>query len=114
MDDSPFDRAFSCPPEETRAMLEEAMREWAAGWVTEGREQGLEQGRQQGLGQRRAEVRTLLCRLAARRFDDATAERLLATLVGIADPDRLAEVGDWIIECRTGAELLARVARRRS
>ena len=114
MDDSPFDRAFSCPPEETRAMLEEAMREWAAGWVTEGREQGLEQGRQQGLGQRRAEVRTLLRRLAARKFDDTTAERLLVTLVGITDPDRLAEVGDWIIECGTGAELLARVARRRS
>ena len=95
-------------------MLEETVREWIAELVAEGREQGLEQGRKQGLEQGRAEVRTLLRRLAARKFDDATAERLSATLVAIADPGRLAEVGDWIIECRTETELLACVARRGS
>ena len=88
-------------------MLEETVREWTADWVAEGREQGLEQGREQGLEQGRA----LLCRLAARKFDTATGERLSAVLAEVADPDRLAEVGDWIIECGTADELLARVAR---
>ena len=104
-------------------MLEETVREWTAEWVAEGREQGLEQGREQGLEQGleqgreqgleqgRSEERALLCRLAARKFDAGTAQRLAAALAEVADPERLAEVGDWIIECGTEAELLARVAR---
>ena len=88
-------------------MLSETVREWTAEWVAEGREQGLEQGREEG----RAEERALLCRLAARKFDAATAERLSAALAEVGDADRLAEVGDWIIECGTAAELLDRVAR---
>ena len=93
--------------EEVQTMLEETVREWTADWVAEGREQGLEQGLEQG----RAEERALLCRQAARKFDAATGERLSASLAEVADPVRLAEVGDWIIECGTAAELLARVAR---
>ena len=93
--------------EEVRTMLEETVREWTAEWVAEGREQGLEQGREEG----RAEERALLCRQAARKFDAATAERLSAALADVGDADRLAEVGDWIIECGTAAELLDRVAR---
>ena len=93
--------------EEVQTMLEETVREWTADWVAEGREQGLEQGLEQG----RAEERALLCRQAARKFDAATGERLSASLAEVADPDRLAEVGDWIIECGTSAELLDRVAR---
>ena len=89
--------------EEMQTMLEETVREWTADWVAEGREQGLEQGR--------AEERALLCRQAARKFGAATGERLSAALAEVADPDRLAEVGDWIIECGTAAELLTRVAR---
>ena len=79
-------------------MLEETVREWTADWVAEGLEQG------------RAEERRLLCRLATRKFDAATGERLSAALAEVADPDRLAEVGDWIIECETADELLDRVA----
>ena len=120
--------------EEVQTMLEETVREWTADWVAEGREQGLEQGREQGreqgleqgreqgleqgreqgLKQGRVEERALLCRLAARKFDAAAGERLSAALAEVADPDRLAEVGDWIIECGTAAELLDRVARRGS
>ena len=108
--------------EEVQTMLEETVREWTADWVAEGREQGLEQGREQGLEQGReqgleqgrAEERALLCRQAARKFDAAAAERLSAALAEVADPDRLAEVGDWIIECGTADELLARVTRRGS
>ena len=95
-------------------MLEETVREWTAEWVAEGREQGLEQGREQGLEQGRAEERALLCRLAARKFGGAAARRLAAALAEVSDADRLAEVGDWIIECGTEVELFARLHARRS
>ena len=99
--------------EEVHTMLSENVAEWTREWVEEGREQGREQGiaqgREQGIAQGRAEERALLCRLAARRFDAATAEELATLLADAADPERLAQVGDWIIECATAAELLARV-----
>ena len=81
-------------------MLEEQVQEWTRQWFEEGREEGREQGR--------AEERALLCRQAARKFDADTAERLSGVLNGLADPERLAEVGEWIIECETSAELLGR------
>ncbi len=91
--------------EEVRTMLAEQVREWTAEWIEEGREQG----REQGIAQGRAEERALLCRQAERKFDAATAQRLATALGSVADPDRLAQVGDWIIECGTAADLLARV-----
>ena len=91
--------------EEVRTMLAENVREWTEQWV----EQGLEQGREQGLEQGRAEERALLCRQAARKFDDAVARRLADALAGVGDPVRLAQVGDWIIECETAEGLFARV-----
>ncbi len=121
--------------EEVQTMLEETVHEWTADWVAEGREQGLEQGREQGLEQGReqgreqgleqgreqgreqgleqgrAEERALLCRQAARKFDAATGQRLAAALADVTDAERLAEVGDWIIECGTAAELLDRLDR---
>ena len=91
-------------------MLSENVREWTAEWVAEGRAKGLEQGRAEGIEQGRAEERALLCRQAARKFDGDDARRLAAALAEVADPERLTQVGDWIIECGTGAELSARVA----
>ena len=95
-------------------MLEETVQEWVeqnrARGLEQGRAQGLEQGRAQGIEQGRHEERALLCRQAARKFDDPTAERLAAALTGVGDPARLAQIGDWIIECPTAADLLARVA----
>ena len=99
--------------EEVRTMLAEQVREWTEEWVEEGREQGIAQGREQGIAQGRAEERALLCRLAERKFDAATARRLAAALEDVADSGRLAEVGDWIIECGTAADLLARVSDER-
>ena len=93
--------------EEIRTMLEEQVREWTRQWFEEGREEGRGLGIEQG----RAEERALLCRLTARKFDAGTAERLSGVLNGLADPERLAEVGEWIIECETGAELLDRAGR---
>ena len=114
---------------EAQTMLEETVQEWTREWVEQGRAEGVEQGRAEGVEQGRAEgveqgraegveqgraegveqERTLLCRLATRKFDATSGEGLSAALAGVTDPDRLAQVGDWIIECETGADLLARV-----
>ena len=91
--------------QETQTMLEENVIEWTREWI----EKGIEQGRAQGIERGRHEARALLCRQAARKFDAGAAEGLAAALAGVTDPDRLARVGDWIIECGTASELLARV-----
>ena len=46
------------------------------------------------------------------RFDAGTAERLAALIAGVDDAALLTTVGDWIVVCATGAELLERVRRR--
>ena len=88
-------------------MLAESVKEWTEQWFREGREKGLEQGLERG----RAEERALLCRQASRKFDAETAARLAGLLDRLTDPERLAEIGDWIIECATGADLLDRAER---
>ena len=93
--------------EETQTMLEETLGEWTREWLERGRNEGRAQGIEQGRGEERA----LLCRLAARKFDAAAAEGLAAVLAGVTDPERLGRVGEWIIECGTAADLLARVRR---
>ena len=104
-------RGAELPPvrtlEEVRMTLVERVAEWPKQWLREGREQGLEQGREQGLAHERA----LLRRQAASRFGEDTAGRLSEALAQVADPERLAEVGEWLVRCDTGAELLARVAK---
>ena len=90
--------------EEVQTMLAERVKEWTEEWRREGLERGLREGLQQG----RAEERALLCRMTARKFDAETAEALSGLLDGVADPGRLTEIGDWIIECDTGADLLER------
>ena len=75
-----------------------------------GRAEGREEGRAAGRAEGRVEgERALLARLAARRFDAGTARRLSALLSRIDDPAHLAEVGDRIVGCATGADLIARV-----
>ena len=54
-------------------------------------------------------VRALLVRQAERRFDAGTAERLAVLLSRIDDAERLTEAGAEVVDCATGAELLARV-----
>ena len=91
--------------EEVRTMLAERVKEWTAEWVAEGREQGLKEGIEQGIEQERR----LLCRMAAQKFGAETASRLSALLERVVDQERLAQVGEWIIECDAEAELLDRV-----
>ena len=64
----------------------------------------------EGFEQGRADERALLCRQAARKFGAAAGQQLAAALAEVTDPDRLAQVGDWIIECETAADLFARLA----
>ena len=86
--------------EDVRMTLEERVSEWPRQWLQE----GLERGIAQGLEQQRA----LLRRQAGSRFDAGAAERLAPVLERIADPERLADVGDLIVRCETADELLAR------
>ena len=100
--------------EDVRMTLVERVSEWPKQWVREGREQGMREGIEQGIEQGRAEERALLRRMAASRFGADTAERLSGMLAGIADPERLAEVGEWLVRCETAEEFLARTESARS
>ena len=86
--------------ERMAALLEARAEEWKAELLAEGIEKGIKQGR--------AKERALLDRLAALKFGAQTAERLSDMLDGLTTPEELLEVGSWIIECDTGAELLDR------
>ena len=85
--------------------------------VQKGLQQGLQIGLQRGLYKGRVQERlralsaerALLRRLALRQYDSATAEQLTALLQPITDPEQLADIGEWIIDCETGDELLGRV-----
>ena len=71
----------------------------------------LARGRTEGLTEGLENERRLLGSLAARRFGADTGKRLSVLLAGLSDPERLAAVGNAIIDSNTGAELLA-AARR--
>lgn len=74
------------------------------------RRDGVEEGLARGLERGRAEERAaLLGRLATRKFGAETAAELSRILEGVADPNRIAEVADAIIDCDSGKELFARV-----
>ena len=90
---------------EMTTLMEARLQEWHDNAIAQGVRQGLQQGVRQGVHQGQAD---LLRRLAERRFDGETARRLSALLDG-ADADRLIEVGDWIVECGSGDELLERL-----
>ena len=72
----------------------------------EGIAKGLEQGRAEGIARERAVV----ARLAARKFDAPTAERVAAFLATLEDPDRLTEACDLIIKCDRADDVLSRLS----
>ena len=90
-------------------ILEEAKSLKEAGMIYAGVEEQKEQAHREGLGRGRMEGRaTLVSRLARQKFGARTAERLAKLLDGITDPEAVARIGDQIIECETGEDLLAR------
>ena len=97
--------------EEVSAVLLEKIDRWEAEILEQGIERGIEQGIEQGIERGIERQRALLHRLAERRFGPAAAERLSAVLAGVTDADRLAEAGEWIVDCATTADFLARLSR---
>ena len=94
-------------------LMEARLQEWHDSAIAQGMQQGVQQGMQKGMQQGMRQgvhqgQKDLLRRLAERRFDAETARRLSALLEG-ADADHLIDVGDWIVECASGDELLDRV-----
>ena len=75
--------------------------------IAQGVERGIDQGVERGVRQGRAE---LLRRQASLKFDNDTAQRLAGLLDSLTAQDDLDRVGDWILECGDGDELLSRVS----
>ena len=90
---------------ETMMALAKRVQEWEAEWHRQGFEEGLKQGLEQGEKQGLAAERELLRRLATRMFGTASGDALVRRLAEISDPNRLARIGERIIDCDTGAEL---------
>ena len=86
-------------------LMEARIMEWEA--------RVLERGREQGIAQGRAEERALLRRQAERRFGAETAGQVSELLAEVMGAEDLLEAGDWILECRTGGELLERLRHAR-
>ena len=96
-------------------VAEAAWDRWEAKVMAKGFEQGIEQGVERGvrrgIAQGRAEGGAqIISRLAALRFGTATAERLAGLLEGLTEQEDLDRVGDWILQCGSGDELLSRVS----
>ena len=67
------------------------------------------EGHELGLAQGREFERTRLRRQAALKFGPGMANQLADRLANITTTEDLDRVGDWIIECETGDELLSRL-----
>lgn len=72
--------------------------------IAEGMEKGIKRGYLAG-------ERETYVRLARLRFDLEIANQLVPLLEQIQDRQQLAQVGEWLIQCESGAELLSRIER---
>ena len=89
---------------------ERQIEKWTAPRVERSRMEGRTEGRMEGRVEGRTEGQAeVVRRQAARKFGAETAERLAGRLADVTDPERTAEVGEWLLECESGEELLARV-----
>ena len=95
-------------------MLQVNWNRWEAGVRAESREEGIKHGVRQGIAQGMAAGRARLNRQAALKFGAATGERLAGLLEDLTSREDLDQVGDWIIECGGGDELLSRVSALRA
>ena len=81
---------------EAITMLQQVGMDWSAKLRAEGRTEG---------------QAAVICRQAARKFGPETADRLAERLAKVEDPERVVEVGEWLLEYDSGEALLDRVAR---
>ena len=84
--------------------IERSMERGIERGVERGMERGIERGMERGL----AGLRDVLSGQVARKFGPDTGSRIAGLLAEIADLGDLQRVGDWIVDCETGAELIAR------
>ena len=82
--------------------------------IQRGIEQGVQQGIEQGVQQERARGLARLRRHAAIKFGAQTAERLADLLGAAIAAEQMERVGDWIVECDRGEDLLSRVSAMRA
>jgi len=85
---------------EAGTMMLQVMDDWSENLRAEGRMEGRAEGQI-----------AVMRRLAARKFGPGTADWLAERLAKISDPERLGEVGEWLLECASGEELFDRVTR---
>ncbi len=97
-----------------RAGRAEGLEQGIARGLEQGVARGIEQGIAKGIEQGRAEgiarERAVLLRLAARKFDAPTAERIAAFVARLEDPDGLAEACDLLFECEDADDVLSRLS----
>ncbi len=85
--------------------LDETIEEWQREAVARGLAKGRTEGRTEGIARQRA----MLKRMVARRFGPQRAEEVDALLEGVTDWERLALVGESILDVEEAAELRDRV-----
>ena len=90
------------------AVMEEKVRRQIRRAERTSRHEGHADGRREGLALGLEHERRLLRVQAARRFGNGTAGRLAPLLADIGDPEGLERVGEWIVDCADGEELIAR------
>ena len=96
--------AAATPAEDNRTEAQTTLRERVQEWMAEKWAEGHAEGQMEGQVE-------LMRRMATRKFGDDTAEHLTTRLEPVHDAERLAEIGEWLIECDTGEALLARIER---
>ena len=95
-----FDRVWQWS-EEAEAREAAAMEAARKAGMADGMEAGMEAGMAEG-------GRTLICRLASRRFGSGVEEEVRPLLDGVTDPEVMTAVADAVLECATGVEFAAR------
>ena len=90
----------------TARLREQHLAEGVLRGRVEGRTEGRAEGRTEGRAEGTAHERAMLARQAARRFGAGFGRRLGAALREVSDPVELDRIGDLIVDCATGEELL--------
>ena len=90
--------------------LSQGLSEGLSQGLSEGLSQGLSEGLSQGLSQGRSEgsIQTL-SEFAEHRFGPDVAGALRAHLARVGDPDEIRRTGLALLDCGSGAEVLARL-----